>query len=107
MTQKKKTGLQHEGTDRIDDSSLLADEEMVRDEASDNSDSASVQAVNASERRASLEKDDAQADPMTLSGKADTLGRPLPSKSCCETTSHAPACFITSGFTTFVGVPAA
>src|SRR5260221_7750636 len=27
---------------------------------------------NASERRASLEKDDAQADPMTLSGKADT-----------------------------------
>jgi len=27
---------------------------------------------NASERRASLEKDDAQADPMTLSGKVDT-----------------------------------
>ena len=27
---------------------------------------------NASERRASLEKDNAQADPMTLSGKADT-----------------------------------
>src|SRR5215813_13800407 len=31
---------------------------------------------NASERRASLEKDDAQADPMTLSGKADTAGLP-------------------------------
>jgi hypothetical protein len=30
---------------------------------------------NASERRASLEKDDAQADPTTLSGKADTVGR--------------------------------
>src|SRR5258708_446740 len=30
---------------------------------------------NASERRASLEKDDAQADPTTLSGKADTAGR--------------------------------
>jgi hypothetical protein len=29
---------------------------------------------NASERRASLEKDDAQADPTTLSGKADTSG---------------------------------
>ena len=29
---------------------------------------------NASERRASLEKDDAQADPTTLSGKADTVG---------------------------------
>src|SRR5215475_12421817 len=29
---------------------------------------------NASERRASLEKDDAQADPTTLSGKADTAG---------------------------------
>src|SRR6266481_5149015 len=29
---------------------------------------------NASERRASLEKDDAQADPTTLSGKADTTG---------------------------------
>ena len=29
---------------------------------------------NASERRASLEKDNAQADPMTLSGKADTAG---------------------------------
>ena len=28
-----------------------------------------------SERRASLEKDDVQADPMTLSGKADTAGR--------------------------------
>src|SRR2546430_7119538 len=27
---------------------------------------------NANERRASLEKDDAQADPMNLSGKADT-----------------------------------
>ena len=31
---------------------------------------------NASERRASLEKDNAQADPMTLSGKADTAGLP-------------------------------
>src|SRR5499426_3884589 len=31
---------------------------------------------NASERRASLEKDDAQADPTTLSGKADTTGLP-------------------------------
>jgi hypothetical protein len=30
---------------------------------------------NESERRASLEKVDAQADPMTLSGKADTAGR--------------------------------
>jgi hypothetical protein len=30
---------------------------------------------NASERRASLEKDDVQADPTTLSGKADTAGR--------------------------------
>ena len=30
---------------------------------------------NASERRASLEKDDAQADPTTLSGKADITGR--------------------------------
>src|SRR6266487_3135539 len=30
---------------------------------------------NASERRASLEKDNAQADPTTLSGKADTAGR--------------------------------
>ena len=30
---------------------------------------------NASERRASLEKEDAQADPMTLSGKADITGR--------------------------------
>ena len=29
---------------------------------------------NVSERRASLEKDDAQADPTTLSGKADTVG---------------------------------
>ena len=29
---------------------------------------------NASERRASLEKDDAQADPSTLTGKADTAG---------------------------------
>jgi hypothetical protein len=29
---------------------------------------------NASKRRASLEKDDAQADPTTLSGKADTVG---------------------------------
>src|ERR1700730_1212840 len=29
---------------------------------------------NASERRANLEKDDAQADPTTLSGKADTAG---------------------------------
>src|SRR5450755_3056165 len=29
---------------------------------------------NASERRASLEKDDVQADPTTLSGKADTAG---------------------------------
>jgi len=29
---------------------------------------------NASERRASLEKDDAQADPTTLSGKADMAG---------------------------------
>ena len=29
---------------------------------------------NASERRASLEKDDAQADPTTLSGKAETAG---------------------------------
>ena len=29
---------------------------------------------NASERRAILEKDDAQADPTTLSGKADTAG---------------------------------
>ena len=30
---------------------------------------------NVSERRASLEKDVAQADPVTLSGKADTIGR--------------------------------
>jgi adenylate cyclase len=30
--------------------------------------------VNASKRRASLEKDDAQADPTTLSGKADMAG---------------------------------
>jgi hypothetical protein len=30
---------------------------------------------NASERRAGLEKDDAQADPTTLSGKADITGR--------------------------------
>jgi len=30
---------------------------------------------NASERRASLENDDAQADPTTLSGKADIAGR--------------------------------
>src|SRR5271165_4066127 len=30
---------------------------------------------NASERRASLEKDDAQADPTAISGKADTIGR--------------------------------
>ena len=30
---------------------------------------------NASERRVSLEKDDAQADPATLSGKADITGR--------------------------------
>ena len=30
----------------------------------------------ASERRASLEKDDAQADPTTLSGKVDTAGLP-------------------------------
>jgi len=30
---------------------------------------------NASERRASLENADAQADPMTLSGKADTTER--------------------------------
>src|SRR3981081_4114159 len=30
---------------------------------------------NGSERRASLEKDNAQADPTTLSGKADTAGR--------------------------------
>ena len=29
---------------------------------------------NASERRASLEKDDVQADPTTLAGKADTAG---------------------------------
>ena len=29
---------------------------------------------NASKRRANLEKDDAQADPTTLSGKADTAG---------------------------------
>ena len=29
---------------------------------------------NVSERRAILEKDDAQADPTTLSGKADTAG---------------------------------
>jgi hypothetical protein len=29
---------------------------------------------NVSECRASLEKDDVQADPMTLSGKADTAG---------------------------------
>jgi hypothetical protein len=29
---------------------------------------------NASERRASLENADAQADPITLSGKADTTG---------------------------------
>ena len=29
---------------------------------------------NASERRASLEKDNAQADPTRLSGKADTSG---------------------------------
>src|SRR6266700_2936754 len=37
-------------------------------------DSASVAGRNASERRASLEKDNAQADPTTLSGKADTAG---------------------------------
>jgi hypothetical protein len=30
---------------------------------------------NASERRASLEKDDAQVDPPTLAGKTDTTGR--------------------------------
>jgi hypothetical protein len=30
---------------------------------------------NASERRASLEKDDAQDDPTTLSGKSETTGR--------------------------------
>src|SRR5580700_4715750 len=30
---------------------------------------------NASERRASLEKDDVQADPTAISGKADTAGR--------------------------------
>jgi hypothetical protein len=29
---------------------------------------------NASERRARLEKDDAQADPTAISGKADTTG---------------------------------
>ena len=29
---------------------------------------------NASERRASLEKDDVQADPTAISGKADTAG---------------------------------
>src|ERR1700681_2625593 len=38
---------------------------------------------NASERRASLEKDNAQADPTAISGKADTTGtfrrRPRPS----------------------------
>ncbi len=44
------------------------------DSASRIGDGASVQARNASERRASLEKDDAQADPTTLSGKADTVG---------------------------------
>ena len=37
-------------------------------------DSASVQAVTRVNARASLEKDDAQADPTTLSGKADTAG---------------------------------
>jgi hypothetical protein len=37
-------------------------------------DSASVQARNASERRAILEKDNAQVDPTTLSGKTDTSG---------------------------------
>ena len=37
-------------------------------------DSASVQAANASERRAILEKDNAQVDPTTLSGKTDTSG---------------------------------
>ena len=36
-------------------------------------DSASA-GCNASERRAILEKDNAQADPTTLSGKADTAG---------------------------------
>ena len=35
---------------------------------------ARVSRGNASERRASLEKDDAQADPTTLSGKAGTAG---------------------------------
>src|SRR5882757_1009646 len=36
--------------------------------------SARVCGRNANELRASLETDDAQADPMTLSGKADTAG---------------------------------
>ena len=35
---------------------------------------ARVSGRNASERRASLEKDDAQADPTAISGKADTAG---------------------------------
>ena len=43
------------------------------DSASRIGDGASVQAVT-SERRASLEKDDAQADPTAISGKADTTG---------------------------------
>jgi len=36
---------------------------------------ASVRAVTRSERRASLENDDAQADPTMFAGKADTAGR--------------------------------
>jgi hypothetical protein len=38
-------------------------------------DSASVQAANASERRASSEKDDVYADPTAISGKAEMAGR--------------------------------
>ncbi len=37
-------------------------------------DSASVQAATRVKRRASLEKDNAQVDPTTLSGKTDTSG---------------------------------
>ena len=45
---------------------------------------------NASERRASLEKDDAQADPMTLSGKADTAGLRAEAKRTTGTQRAAP-----------------
>jgi hypothetical protein len=38
---------------------------------------------NASERRASLEKNDAQADPITRSGKADTAANSSPYSAKC------------------------